>query len=82
MVGENCIKIKEGGHVFFQIKMKDILYTEALKDYTRIITLEKKSLYFKFTGKSSAKSFLILLSEYTEAMLSHVILSAEKTVTK
>lgn len=41
MVGENHIKMKDGGNIL-QIKISDILYLEALKDYARIITSEKK----------------------------------------
>lgn len=41
MIGENHIKMKDGGNTL-QIKISDILYLEALKDYTRIITSEKK----------------------------------------
>lgn len=41
LLGENNIKIKEGSTIL-QIKITDILYLEALKDYTRIITSEKK----------------------------------------
>lgn len=44
LVGENSIKIKEGSNIFL-IKITDILYLEALKDYTRIITPEKKTLH-------------------------------------
>jgi two-component system, LytTR family, response regulator LytT len=41
LLGENSIKIKEGCNIY-QVKITDILYLEALKDYTRIITPEKK----------------------------------------
>ncbi|MCW3160597.1 LytR/AlgR family response regulator transcription factor [Chryseobacterium oryctis] len=41
LIGENSIKIKEGGNIH-QIKITDILYLEALKDYTRIVTSDKK----------------------------------------
>ncbi|WP_172281933.1 LytR/AlgR family response regulator transcription factor [Chryseobacterium sp. LAM-KRS1] len=41
LLGENTIKIKEGSTIL-QIKITDILYLEALKDYTRIVTSEKK----------------------------------------
>lgn len=41
LIGDNHIKIKDGCQIF-QIKISDILYLEALKDYTRIITSEKK----------------------------------------
>ena len=41
LTGESVIRIKEGG-VISQIKISDVIYLEALKDYTLIITLEKK----------------------------------------
>ncbi|NIF05701.1 response regulator transcription factor [Chryseobacterium sp. Tr-659] len=56
LVGENCIRIKEGGNIF-QIKMKDILYLEALKDYTRIITLEKNHCILDSLGNLLHKNF-------------------------
>lgn len=56
MVGENCINIKEGGNIL-QIKMKDILYLEALKDYTRIITLEKNHCILNSLGNLLQKNF-------------------------
>ncbi|MFZ4930531.1 LytR/AlgR family response regulator transcription factor [Chryseobacterium sp. Mn2064] len=55
MVGENCINIKEGGTIL-QIKMKDILYLEALKDYTRIITLEKNHCILNSLGNLLQKN--------------------------
>lgn len=56
MVGENCINIKEGGNIL-QLKMKDILYLEALKDYTRIITLEKNHCILNSLGNLLQKNF-------------------------
>lgn len=56
IMGENCIKIKERGNIF-QIKMKDILYLEALKDYTQIITLEKKHCILDSLGSLLHKDF-------------------------
>lgn len=41
ILGESCLRIKENGTIF-QISTADILYLEALKDYTRIVTHEKK----------------------------------------
>ncbi|WP_262150496.1 LytR/AlgR family response regulator transcription factor [Chryseobacterium foetidum] len=41
LIGENTVKIKDGNEIF-QIRISDILYFEALKDYTRIITADKK----------------------------------------
>lgn len=41
LTGKNVIRIKEGG-VISQIKISDIVYLEALKDYTLVITSEKK----------------------------------------
>jgi DNA-binding LytR/AlgR family response regulator len=61
ILGENSIKIKEGGNIF-QVKVTDILYLEALKDYTRIITTEKKHCILDSIGnilhKSSFDSFV------------------------
>ncbi|WP_228441329.1 LytR/AlgR family response regulator transcription factor [Chryseobacterium phosphatilyticum] len=56
ILGENCLTIKEGGNIS-QIKMKDILYLEALKDYTRIITLEKNHCILDSLGNLLQKSF-------------------------
>ncbi|WP_228458571.1 LytR/AlgR family response regulator transcription factor [Chryseobacterium aureum] len=55
IMGDHCIKIKEGGNIL-QIKMKDILYLEALKDYTRIITLEKNHCILNSLGNLLQKS--------------------------
>ncbi|MGN7865496.1 LytR/AlgR family response regulator transcription factor [Chryseobacterium sp. 22458] len=56
LIGDHCITIKEGGHIS-QIKMKDILYLEALKDYTRIITLEKNHCILNSLGNLLQKKF-------------------------
>ncbi|PKF75343.1 DNA-binding response regulator [Chryseobacterium sp. PMSZPI] len=56
MFGENLIKIKEGGNIF-QIKTTDILYLEALKDYTRIITPQKKHCILDSLGNLLHKDF-------------------------
>ncbi|WP_232815880.1 LytR/AlgR family response regulator transcription factor [Chryseobacterium capnotolerans] len=54
ILGHDFIKIKESGNIF-QVRKTDILYLEALKDYTRIITLEKKTLYSGFFRQSSTQ---------------------------
>lgn len=41
--GNNLLTIKEGATTF-QIKINEIVYLEALGDYTKIITIEKKYL--------------------------------------
>ncbi|PIF43672.1 DNA-binding LytR/AlgR family response regulator [Chryseobacterium sp. 52] len=56
LLGENCLKIKEGGHIS-QIKLTDILYLEALKDYTRLITYDKKHCILDSLGNLLHKSF-------------------------
>ncbi|NML69846.1 response regulator transcription factor [Chryseobacterium sp. RP-3-3] len=56
LLGENCIKIKEGGHIS-QIKLTDILYLEALKDYTRLVTHDKKHCILDSLGNLLHKSF-------------------------
>lgn len=56
LLGENCIKIKEGGHVS-QVKLTDILYLEALKDYTRLVTHDKKHCILDSLGNLLHKSF-------------------------
>ncbi|REC65780.1 DNA-binding response regulator [Chryseobacterium flavum] len=56
MFGESFIKIKEGGNISL-IKKTDVLYLEALKDYTRIITLEKKHCILDSLGNLLRKSF-------------------------
>ncbi|RKS96469.1 LytR/AlgR family response regulator transcription factor [Chryseobacterium defluvii] len=56
LIGENCIKIKEGGNIY-QVKITDILYLEALKDYTRIVTPEKKHCILDSLGNVLHKSY-------------------------
>ncbi|MCT2563371.1 LytR/AlgR family response regulator transcription factor [Chryseobacterium herbae] len=56
LLGENCIKIKEGGHIS-QIKLTDILYLEALKDYTLLVTHDKKHCILDSLGNLLHKSF-------------------------
>lgn len=56
LLGENSIKIKEGGNIF-QVKITDILYLEALKDYTRIVTSEKKHCILDSIGNILHKSY-------------------------
>lgn len=56
LLGENCIKIKEGGNTS-QVKLTDILYLEALKDYTRLVTHEKKHCVLDSLGNILNKSF-------------------------
>jgi DNA-binding LytR/AlgR family response regulator len=41
LTGSQFLNIKEG-HETVQIKISDIIYLEALKDYTRLITAQKK----------------------------------------
>jgi DNA-binding LytR/AlgR family response regulator len=80
-LGQECINIKESGNVS-QIRKADILYLEALKDYTRIVTLERKHCILDSLGNLLHKTFLILLSEYIEAMPYRSISSVEKAVMK
>ncbi|REC43137.1 DNA-binding response regulator [Chryseobacterium pennipullorum] len=56
LLGDHCIKIKESGHIS-QVKIKDILYLEALKDYTRIITREKNHCILDSLGSLLQKTF-------------------------
>lgn len=56
LLGENCIKIKEGSNIY-QVKITDILYLEALKDYTRIVTPEKKHCILDSIGNILHKSY-------------------------
>ncbi|MFP3595743.1 LytR/AlgR family response regulator transcription factor [Chryseobacterium sp. SIMBA_029] len=76
MVGKDSIKIKENGSVF-HIKIADILYLEALKDYTRIVTSEKKHCILDSLGnllhKSFFESFVRIHRSY--AVPKHLILS-------
>ncbi|GAB0154923.1 LytTR family DNA-binding domain-containing protein [Chryseobacterium sp. Alg-005] len=76
LIGENSIKIKEGGNIS-QVKITDILYLEALKDYTRIITQEKKHCILDSLGnilhKSHFDSFVRIHRSY--AVPRHLIRS-------
>ncbi|MDH6251715.1 two-component system response regulator LytT [Chryseobacterium sp. H1D6B] len=76
LIGENSIKIKENGNIF-QIKITDILYLEALKDYTRIITSDKKHCILDSLGnilhKSHFDSFVRIHRSY--AVPKHLIRS-------
>ncbi|UOU99232.1 LytTR family DNA-binding domain-containing protein [Chryseobacterium daecheongense] len=76
LIGENCIKIKEGGNIY-QVKITDILYLEALKDYTRIVTQEKKHCILDSLGnilhKSHFDSFVRIHRSY--AVPRHLIRS-------
>ncbi|SHG36490.1 two component transcriptional regulator, LytTR family [Chryseobacterium arachidis] len=56
LVGENNIRVKEGNNIA-QIKMSDILYLEALKDYTRIVTSEKKYCILDSIGSILHKNY-------------------------
>ena len=56
LVGENNIRIKEGNSIS-QIKISDILYLEALKDYTRIVTSEKRHCILDSIGNILHKSY-------------------------
>jgi two-component system, LytTR family, response regulator LytT len=56
LLGENSIKIKEGSNIH-QVKITDILYLEALKDYTRIVTPEKKHCILDSLGNLLHKNF-------------------------
>ena len=48
--GSQFLKIKEG-HNVVQIKISDIIYLEALKDYTRLITAQKKHCVLSSIGQ-------------------------------
>ncbi|WP_027381082.1 LytR/AlgR family response regulator transcription factor [Chryseobacterium daeguense] len=56
LLGENIIKIKEGCNIH-HIKITDILYLEALKDYTRIVTPDKKHCILNSIGNILHKSY-------------------------
>ncbi|WP_228428131.1 LytR/AlgR family response regulator transcription factor [Chryseobacterium oncorhynchi] len=56
ILGQDFINLKESGNIF-QVRKTDILYLEALKDYTRIITLEKKHCILDSLGNLLHKSF-------------------------
>jgi DNA-binding LytR/AlgR family response regulator len=49
ITGTKHLKIKEG-HNITQLKISDIIYLEALKDYTRIITSNKKHCVLSSLG--------------------------------
>lgn len=76
LIGENTIKIKENGSISL-IKVADILYLEALKDYTRIVTLEKKHCILDSIGnllhKNLFDSFIRIHRSY--AIPRHLIRS-------
>ncbi|MBB4806816.1 DNA-binding LytR/AlgR family response regulator [Chryseobacterium defluvii] len=55
LIGENCIKIKDGSNIC-QVKITDILYLEALKDYTLIVTSDKKHCMLDSLGNILHKS--------------------------
>ncbi|WP_312765204.1 LytTR family DNA-binding domain-containing protein [Epilithonimonas sp.] len=48
--GSQFLKIKEG-HNVVQIKISDIIYLEALKDYTRLVTAQKKHCVLSSIGQ-------------------------------
>ncbi|GGG56426.1 LytR/AlgR family response regulator transcription factor [Epilithonimonas arachidiradicis] len=50
LTGSHFLKIKEG-HNIVQIKISDIIYLEALKDYTRLITAQKKHCVLSSIGQ-------------------------------
>lgn len=50
LTGSQFLKIKEG-HNVVQIKISDIIYLEALKDYTRLITTQKKHCVLSSIGQ-------------------------------
>ncbi|MFP3594730.1 LytTR family transcriptional regulator DNA-binding domain-containing protein, partial [Chryseobacterium sp. SIMBA_038] len=56
ILGQDFINLKESGNIF-QVRKTDILYLEALKDYTRIITLEKKHCILDSLGNLLHKNF-------------------------
>lgn len=56
LVGENNIRVKEGNSIS-QIRISDILYLEALKDYTRIVTTEKRHCILDSIGNILHKSY-------------------------
>lgn len=76
LVGENSIKIKEGSNIY-QVNITDILYLEALKDYTRIITSEKRHCILDSLGnllhKTTFDSFIRIHRSY--AVPRHLIRS-------
>lgn len=66
-IGGDSIFIKEG-HEQVKIKLHDIIYLEALKDYTRIVTAEKKFCVLAMLGnllqESNFKSFTRIHRSY------------------
>lgn len=50
LTGSQFLNIKEG-HETVQIKISDIIYLEALKDYTRLITAQKKYCVLSSIGQ-------------------------------
>lgn len=50
LTGTQFLKIKEG-HNITQVKISDIIYLEALKDYTRLITTQKKHCVLSSIGQ-------------------------------
>lgn len=50
LTGSQFLNIKEG-HETVQIKISDIIYLEALKDYTRLITAQKKHCVLSSIGQ-------------------------------
>ncbi len=50
LTGSQFLKIREG-HNITQIKISDVLYLEALKDYTRLVTNQKKHCVLSSLGQ-------------------------------
>ena len=53
--GQKTISLKDG-HEQIQIRMDEIIYLEALKDYTRVVTAGKKILCPPLVGVSARRS--------------------------
>jgi hypothetical protein len=81
LTGSQFLKIKEG-HNVVQIKISDIIYLEALKDYTRLITTQKKHCVLSSIGQILKTTIFQILSGSIKAMPFQNILLPEKTVTK
>mgnify|MGYP003606446250 FL=1 len=66
-IGGDTIYIKEG-HEQTKIKLHDILYLEALKDYTKIVTSQKKHCVLKSIGnilkENNFQSFIRVHKSY------------------
>lgn len=66
-LGSDAIFIKDG-HQQVKIKLHDILYLEALKDYTRIVTPEKKYCVLSILGnllqEAAFKTFIRIHRSY------------------